>query len=458
VLFLIVLQTTIDSLEKQWDQIDDTISSQRQRVYQLLKLPDGQRFAEIAVELLDSMPWLMSAIASWTPYQVMQLRDRIQPLVLRVGDAMADVFHFPMPPTNALISLAASHAQKKFHVLSVATKRTVAGIPVVGSWTGMDRHTQETETLLSLIRIGRQEIPVTPEDWSLVEGALRRAQKLFQFGQGEWKTYERAHSWPDAVAFCSDHDRLRELYVNVEKAVEMKQIAWKLNMDDMIATSLQCQSLDAQRCGLAKRIQELSEALVNATVVAELKRSFSDEALSALIHFSQIAGKAKFQKSNLPKMSQRQRRHRQEYLNAFDQCCRYIPCWILTTSQISDFLPPECLFDLVIVDETSQSDITVLPTLLRGRQWLIVGDGKQVSPTETFISEDQMDHLRSALPQSYFDAALLPGQSFFDLCAQAFPTSRVCISLTPDCFLFRRYWFLTCSTRSFTVTSSGGFE
>lgn len=419
------MQSTIDSLEKHWNQIDDAISSHRQRVYQVLKHPDGQRFVEIAVELLESMPWLMSTIASWTPYQVMQLRDRIQPLVLRVGDPIIDVAHIPMSPSNALISLAASYAQKKVHVLSTATKKAVAGIPVLGSWTGMDRHTQETEHLLSQIRICRRQVPETPEDWSLVEGALRRAQKLYQFGQGEWKSYERSHSWPDAATFCSDHDRLRGLFVNIEKAVEMKQIAWKLNLDDMIAAALHCQSLDTQRFDAAKRIQELSEALVNATVVAELNRSFSDEALSALIHFSQIAGKAKFQKSNLPKMSQRQRRHRQEYLHAFDQCCRYIPCWILTTSQISDFLPPECLFDLVIVDETSQSDITVLPTLLRGKQWLIVGDGKQVSPTETFISEDQMDLLRSALPQSYFDSALLPGQSFFDLCAQAFPTSRV---------------------------------
>ena len=386
---------------------------------------------EIAVELLGSTPWLMATIASWTPYQVVQLRDRIQPLVIPVGDPMADVFHFPMPPSNALVSLAASYAQRKVHAFTTATKKAMAGLPVLGSWTGMDRHTQEMETLLSRIRIGQQQVPTTPEDWSLVEGALRRAQKLYQLGQGEWKTYERDHAWPNAMAFCADPDQLRKLLVNIEKAVEMKHIAWKLNIEDLIASSLHCRSLDAQRYSLAKRIQELSEAMVNATVVAQLHHSFSNEALSALIHFSQIAGKAKFQKSNLPKMSQRQRRHRQEYLDAFDQCCRYIPCWILTTSQISDFLPPECLFDLVIVDETSQSDITVLPTLLRGKQWMIVGDGKQVSPTETFISEDQMDHLRSALPQCYFESALLPGQSFFDLCAQAFPTSRVCV-LMPD--------------------------
>lgn len=100
----------------------------------------------------------------------------------------------------------------------------------------------------------------------------------------------------------------------------------------------------------------------------------------------------------------------------------------MTSSQISDYLPSECLFDLVVIDEASQSDITVLPGMLRGKQWLIVGDGKQVSPTESFISEDSIDSLRAALPRSPLEDSLLPGQSFFDLCAQAYPRGRVVLS------------------------------
>ena len=97
----------------------------------------------------------------------------------------------------------------------------------------------------------------------------------------------------------------------------------------------------------------------------------------------------------------------------------------MTSSQISDYLPPELgLFDLVIVDEASQSDVTLLPGMLRGKQWFIVGDGKQVSPTESFVSETQIDSLRAALPRSPLKDSLLPGQSFFDLCAQGFPQGR----------------------------------
>jgi superfamily I DNA and/or RNA helicase len=38
-------------------------------------------------------------------------------------------------------------------------------------------------------------------------------------------------------------------------------------------------------------------------------------------------------------------------------------------------------FDLVIIDEASQSDITSLPTVLKGEKLLVVGDDKQVSPS-----------------------------------------------------------------------------
>jgi len=66
--------------------------------------------------------------------------------------------------------------------------------------------------------------------------------------------------------------------------------------------------------------------------------------------------------------------------------------------------------------------------LLRGKQWLIVGDGKQVSPSENFVSESQIESLTAALPTSPFQASFLPGNSFFDLATQAFPMSRVVLT------------------------------
>ena len=46
-------------------------------------------------------------------------------------------------------------------------------------------------------------------------------------------------------------------------------------------------------------------------------------------------------------------------------------------------------FDLVILDEASQSDARELPALLRGKKMLVVGDDRQVSPSAAFSVDRQ---------------------------------------------------------------------
>lgn len=417
-------QKSIEEHEKELSDIDNTISVQSESIRQLVNQPDGQQLIELAIDLLTEVPWLMKSISKWSLQEVSSLKDRVASLVLMVGDEAMNVTGFTIPPTDALVSLVASKAGSKMSALSNVAKKALAALPVVGSLSGMEQHTKDLQMSLSSLLISGSK-PTNPNDWEIILRALKHHQDLHAFEHDVWKEYQRKDSWPDK-AYLASNDRIKSIYNNLAKAVEMMQISWKINVSNMIAVAAQCRSLDAKRSLLVTRIQSLAEELVNAKVVTELSRSFSNEAHSDLIRFSQIAGKVRFNKSQQPsKMSQRQRRRRQDYLDAFDRCCRFIPCWILTTSQISDFLPPECLFDLVINDETSQSDVTVLPGMLRGRQWLLVGDSKQVSPTETFISEEQIESLRAALPTCPLEAALLPGQSFFDLCAQAFPNGRV---------------------------------
>jgi hypothetical protein len=50
--------------------------------------------------------------------------------------------------------------------------------------------------------------------------------------------------------------------------------------------------------------------------------------------------------------------------------------------------------DLVIIDEASQSDVTELPALLRGKKILVVGDDRQVSPTAPFVTQEKIAQLR----------------------------------------------------------------
>ena len=264
--------------------------------------------------------------------------------------------------------------------------------------------------------------------------ALEHLKSMHIFHEEIASSLIARNGWPEDVIYTSDSGSRRRRICPafckaLAMAVKLQKLSTGLDVTAHVEKAVMMRDLDRRRTGIATRIQQLAEDLVSCRVVAELSRTFSAEAQSALVKFAQVSGKARFGKSSAQsqasKMTQRQRRKRKEYLDAFEKCVRYIPCWILTSAQISDYLPAECLFDLVVIDEASQSDVTVLPGMLRGKQWLIVGDGKQVSPTESFVSEEQIEMLKSAIPESPFEDSMLPGHSFFDLCAQAFPKGRV---------------------------------
>ena len=123
----------------------------------------------------------------------------------------------------------------------------------------------------------------------------------------------------------------------------------------------------------------------------------------------------------------RAHRYRRDARAAMEECYAGVPCWIMPTWRVSEHLPAMLgTFDLVIVDEASQSDITALPALLRGKKLLIVGDDKQVSPTAPFVEEKKLLQLRhNFLMDQPHQSLLLPGSSLFDLANAIFPGSRV---------------------------------
>ncbi|MFX0558843.1 AAA domain-containing protein [Tepidibacillus infernus] len=58
-----------------------------------------------------------------------------------------------------------------------------------------------------------------------------------------------------------------------------------------------------------------------------------------------------------------------------------VPVWIMPISRVVEsFNPKENQFDVVIIDEASQSDVMALTALYYGKQVVVVGDDEQVSP------------------------------------------------------------------------------
>jgi very-short-patch-repair endonuclease len=99
----------------------------------------------------------------------------------------------------------------------------------------------------------------------------------------------------------------------------------------------------------------------------------------------------------------------------------------MPTWRVSETVPAELgVFDLVIVDEASQSDAMALPTILRAKKLLVVGDDRQVSPTPIGIPFAKILHLQESFLKGHpFQTALLPGSSLYDLGQRVFGNAEM---------------------------------
>lgn len=120
-------------------------------------------------------------------------------------------------------------------------------------------------------------------------------------------------------------------------------------------------------------------------------------------------------------------RHRKTARDAMRDAYQAVPCWVLPQWRVSETIPPEVgLFDLVIIDEASQSDIWALPALLRGKKMLIVGDHKQVSPSAVGTAEEKIKELvQRFLANQPHGSEMTPDKSIYDLARVVFAGNSI---------------------------------
>jgi len=120
-------------------------------------------------------------------------------------------------------------------------------------------------------------------------------------------------------------------------------------------------------------------------------------------------------------------RYRRDARNSMLDAAGAVPCWIMSHAKISESMPPDIgAFDLVIVDEASQSDLWALPAIVRGKKILVVGDDKQVSPDGGFISSQRIVELKSRfLSEQPYGVEMTPEKSLYDLAARVFAAEQV---------------------------------
>src|SRR6266446_3381091 len=99
-----------------------------------------------------------------------------------------------------------------------------------------------------------------------------------------------------------------------------------------------------------------------------------------------------------------------------------VPVWIMPLNRVYEsFDPRERKFDVVIIDEASQSDVSALAALYLGREHVVVGDKEQVTPDAIGQRVDQVTRLISTDLRGIPNSHLYDGQtSIYDLAETAF--------------------------------------
>jgi very-short-patch-repair endonuclease len=113
---------------------------------------------------------------------------------------------------------------------------------------------------------------------------------------------------------------------------------------------------------------------------------------------------------------------RAEAARKMSECRGAVPVWVMPLSRVvENFDPRTTRFDVVIIDEASQSDVMALVALYLGKTVLVVGDHEQVSPSavgqDLGVIQNLIFQYLRGIPNSH----LYDGQiSIYDLARQSF--------------------------------------
>lgn len=106
------------------------------------------------------------------------------------------------------------------------------------------------------------------------------------------------------------------------------------------------------------------------------------------------------------------------------ECQKAVPAWIMPINRALESLNPKRnRFDVVIIDEASQSDVSSLAILYMGKKLIIVGDDQQVSPMAVGVNADKMN----ALQQMYIKDKI-PNSQLYDATTSIYDIAKTTFS------------------------------
>lgn len=104
-------------------------------------------------------------------------------------------------------------------------------------------------------------------------------------------------------------------------------------------------------------------------------------------------------------------KHKKEAQRLMAKCQTAVPAWIMPVNKALENLDPtKNKFDIVIIDEASQSDISALAIFYMAKKIIVVGDDEQVSPSAVGVDIDKMN----ALLEMYIKG-IIPNAHLYDM-------------------------------------------
>jgi very-short-patch-repair endonuclease len=159
------------------------------------------------------------------------------------------------------------------------------------------------------------------------------------------------------------------------------QTAWMFAKFRQAIEELEAISPEAIEEGLAtvnQQIRKVTAQIVELRAWAQQKRKVTTEHTQALAAYTTTLSKLG---KGLGKLAVQKKREAQNYLRKGKEA---FPVWIMPLSRVYEsFDPSTTKFDVVIIDEASQSDLRALAAIYMAKQIVIVGDKEQVTPRFT---------------------------------------------------------------------------
>ena len=119
--------------------------------------------------------------------------------------------------------------------------------------------------------------------------------------------------------------------------------------------------------------------------------------------------------------------HRRDAREHLDKCRSAIPAWVMPLHRVAETIQQKPdLFDIAIIDEASQSGPEALLLAWLAKKVVVVGDDKQIHPTDAGVNFEAVNQLRDRYISglTHADALGAQGGSFFDL-AEIFFKGRI---------------------------------